>query len=296
MIKLSRTGGNVGLFIITVIWGSGFVVTKVLYEAGMSAGMLIAFRGAAMMILTFAISFRKIFEMRLRDVGAGMIAGLANGAGYILQAIGLKYTSPSISAFLTIIYIVLVPFVAFVVFRKKPKIQIYPAIIIALIGTVVLTGISFKHFSMGYGEWLTLAGAAIYSVSIAYLGNGAKETSAEVLSFWMGVSQFLISAVYFFGFEGAPFSVDWRAAILPLIYICIIASYLTSYMQVVCQKVMDATVAAIIMSMEAVFSTVISLIFGYDSYSVRLIIGGLLIMAGVLIAILDFRKILRHRA
>lgn len=89
--------------------------------------------------------------------------------------------------------------------------------------------------------------------------------------------------------------VSWGIVILPILYLAVFGTFGATNGQVLSQKSIDETTAAIIMSMEAVFSAVISLIFRYDVFSIRLMAGGLLIFAGVLVAIVDFKKLFRSR-
>lgn len=292
MLKLTRTQSSIALLVITIIWGSGFVVTKYCLSLGLTPGLITGVRGGIFMLLTFAVFSKKILKSNVRDTIIGILAGVTNAGAYILQAVSLKSTTPSVSAFLTIMHIVFVPIMALLIYRKKPLLQIYPAIIIALAGTAILTGVSFKNFNMGKGEWLSLGGAASFALSIAIIGNSGRKTEPLIIGFWMGLCQLVISGLYFIFAEKAHLEpVSWTAVILPLAYLGVIGTFVTTNVQVISQKSIDETTAAIIMSMEAVFGSVISLIFGYDKFSWSLLTGGILIFAGVLIAIIKFQKL-----
>ncbi|MFA5450162.1 MAG: DMT family transporter [Clostridia bacterium] len=294
MRKLTKNQGNIILLAITVVWGSGFVITKLVLSAGIPAGLLTAFRGAGLMLLSFLFFHKKIIKSKKKDVLVGLVAGITNAIAFIFQTVGLVFTTPTISGFLTIMHILFVPVIAMIFYRKKLAPQMYPAIIIAFIGTLVITNVSFSSFRMGIGEWLSLAGALSFAISIAFIGNSAVDTPPEVIGFWMGVCQFAVSFAYFLiADKGVVGEVDWRIVILPILYLSLIGTFAATNGQVLAQKSVDETTAAIIMSMEAVFGAVISLIFGYDVFSVRLLAGGLLIFAGVLVAIVNFRKLFK---
>lgn len=295
MIKLTRMQGNLILLVVTIIWGSGFVVTKFCLTLGFSAGLITVIRGAVLTLLCIAFYWKKILKSTRKDTLIGIIAGITNAVAYLLQAIGLNYTTPSTSSFLTIMYIVFVPVAALFMYKKKPSPQMYIAIAVAVLGAAILTGISFGNFTMGLGGWLTLGCAVVFAISLTVIGNSGQSIDTGVMAFWMGVTQVLCSGLYFAFFEASTLTViNWIPAILPLLYTSVIGMFMTVNMQVMCQKATDETTAAIIMSMEALFGSLLSLLFGYDVFSWRLVAGGLLIFSGVLIALIPFKKFLRQ--
>ncbi len=291
-MKLTRFRANIVIVLITIIWGSGFISTKYCINAGMQAGLINLFRGLIFMALTVVFFHKKIFKMNKHEVKVGLIAGTINGAAFVMQAYGLSYASASTSAFLTILYIVMVPFVTWLFYKRKPKLQVIPAIIIAVAGTLILTGTNFKGFGFGKGEWLTLGGTVLFALDIAYLGEASKDAGAEVMSFWMGLMQTFCGLIAFVCIEtGTVASIDWSQCILPLIYLGVVGTFMTTVAQVFCQKVTDETSASMIMTLEAVFGTAFSLALGMEAFSYNLLIGGLLIFLGVSIALADFVRL-----
>ncbi len=291
-MKLNKFSANCIIVLITIIWGSGFIFTKYCINAGMEGGLINVIRGGIFCLLTVLFFNKKLLKMSKSDIKTGLIAGTINGAAFVLQGLGLSYASASTSAFLTILYIVMVPFVAWLFYKRRPKIQIIPAIIIALIGTIVLTGTSFDGFGFGKGEWLTLGGTVLFALDIAYLGQASKDTSAEIMSFWMGLMQAMCGLVVFLIFETTTLpTIDWSSSILPLLYLGVVGTFMTTVAQVFCQKVTDETSASMIMTLEAVFGSAFSLILGMEAFSYHLLIGGILIFIGVLIALADFARV-----
>lgn len=294
-MKLTKNKANFILLIVSVIWGSGFIVVKYTMDAGVPAGLLNGFRGLIFLILTLAFFFKTLKTMNKRDVINGIIAGATNAGAYIMQTIGLKYTSPSVSGFFTALYILFVPFIVWFLFKKRPKIQILPAVILAIIGTFFLTGASFTDFSFGKGEIYLLIGALLFAVSISYLGEGAKKTDSRILAFWMGLMQALAGLIMFAVSETEYIGgIDIGKAVLPILYLGVIGTFITTASQVFCQKVTEETTASIIMTLEAVFASLLSLAFGYDKFTVNLAVGGVLIFGGVIVAIADFTRFKKY--
>ncbi len=102
---------------------------------------------------------------------AGAIAGVLLFGGYATQTVGLQYTTPSTSAFITGLYVVLTPVVEAVVYRRTPERAVWVGIVLATIGLYLLTG---ADVHLGRGELLTLACALLFAGHIVYLGAYAR--------------------------------------------------------------------------------------------------------------------------
>jgi drug/metabolite transporter (DMT)-like permease len=97
----------------------------------------------------------------------GAIAGTLFFAGLATQTVGLQYTSPSTSAFITGLYVVITPVVEALAFRRSPGRGVWMGVAIATVGLYLLTGASLQF---GRGEFLTLACAVFFACHIVYLG------------------------------------------------------------------------------------------------------------------------------
>jgi len=104
-------------------------------------------------------------------VRVGVLAGILLFGGYATQTVGLQTTSPSASAFITGLYVVLTPIVESIVRRRVPPFGVLAGIVLAAIGLYMLTG---ADLALGTGELLTLACAAIFAIWIVYQGEYAN--------------------------------------------------------------------------------------------------------------------------
>lgn len=296
MKTLKKPAAALLLIAVTIVWGSGFTIVKLLINAGMPVGMVNMFRGFGLALLVAVFFGKQLIKMSLREAAVGIIAGVFNAGGYLLQSAGLTMTTPSTSAFLTILNTVFVPIIAFLVYKVKPGLRLLPAILLAVVGTFFLTGMSFDNFTLGKGEWLTIGCALCYAALIAFIGNTGKGVPSYTTAFWMGIMQGVGSLAYFFVFDGGTVgAIDLARIILPIAYIVVLGSFFTTFAQVVSQKSIDSASAAMIMTLEAVFGTLISLIAGYDKFGWRLGLGGALILAGVIIVLLPEDKLPKIR-
>jgi drug/metabolite transporter (DMT)-like permease len=132
------------------------------------AYLLLRFSIAVLALAPFAIAVaRSKGEDRRLLWRVGTIAGVLLFGGYATQTIGLQYTSPSTSAFITGLYVCLTPFIEAAVRRRAPSPWVIAGIVVATAGLFLLTG---ADLGFGPGEVWTLACAALFAIWIVYQG------------------------------------------------------------------------------------------------------------------------------
>ncbi|WP_252898548.1 EamA family transporter [Secundilactobacillus odoratitofui] len=99
------------------------------------------------------------------DFRIGLTAGFINFLGYQFQTWGLKSTTPSNNAFLTAIYVVMIPFIVWVLFHRRPELKSYVAILIAMVGMMFLTNVLQHGFTLHIGDLLTIISAFFLRVT-----------------------------------------------------------------------------------------------------------------------------------
>ena len=146
-----------GLILVTVIWGGGFVASDMALESMKPFQiMMVRFLLASVLMGLVSMGQRKKeakIENRAGAIKAGMLMGLTLFAGFALQIVGLQYTTPSKNAFLTALNVVIVPFIAFVILKKKVGVKGIIGAIMAVAGVALLSlngnltlGIGDLHF------------------------------------------------------------------------------------------------------------------------------------------------------
>lgn len=287
MKPLKKPLAAILLLVVTIIWGSGFTMMKLIINAGMSVGLINVARGFGLSLFILIFFGKKVLKLDKKGILIGVAAGFTNSLGYLLQSAGLKFTTPSVNAFLTILNTIFVPFIALIMYKVKPSWRLLPAVLLSIAGTFLLTNMSLNNFSIGLGEGLTIGCALSFAFSIAILSNTGEGVSPQSIIFWMGIMHGIMGVAYLFVLDGGSAGAfSWTAVLLPLIYVVVVASFLSTTMQVMCQRALDASTSSIIMTMEAVFGTLISLLAGFDTFKWSLISGGLLIMCGVIIVLM----------
>jgi drug/metabolite transporter (DMT)-like permease len=172
----SRYAAEGALVLAALLFGVTFpLVADALDDMTPFAYLLLRFTIAVLALAPFAVAIARAHaEDRRLLFRTGAVAGLVLFGGYATQTIGLQYTSPSTSAFITGLYVCITPFVEAAVRRRAPSSWVIAGIAIATVGLFLLTG---ADLGFGQGELWTLACAALFAIWIVYQGAYANRLS-----------------------------------------------------------------------------------------------------------------------
>ena len=144
-----------GLILVTVIWGGGFVASDMALES-LTPFQIMTFRFFLGTVILGGISLPGMKDIKKEEIRAGFFMGCALFAGFALQIVGLQYTTPSKNAFLTATNVVMVPFIAFLVYKKTVGMNGIVGAVMAIVGVGILS--LNGNLSLGAGDALTLVG------------------------------------------------------------------------------------------------------------------------------------------
>lgn len=275
-----RLTAEMALAMAGVIWGANFVIVKFAMEH-MAPFYYIGLRFlvAALILAPFSVG-------RLRRLNReGWLVGCGVGAllfgGFALQTIGLQTISPAMSGFLTSLYVLIVPLIL-VVFTGR-----WPSPLLALGVLVVLGGLAllsiYGAFGFGWGEIFTLLATIFWAVHILGVSYGSSRLSTiAFVELQMAVCAVLSLACAFI-FERPILFPGWEAT-GAVLWTGIMGGIVAYALMCFGQRYTAPTLAGVLMSLEAVFALVVSIIVGYDSLTWRTLTGFMLIFAGTTIA------------
>ena len=273
------------LILVTVIWGGGFVASDIALESMKPFQiMMVRFLLASVLMGVISRGQRKS-EEKLKDhagaIKAGVLMGVTLFMGFAFQIIGLQYTTPSKNAFLTALNVVIVPFIAFVILKKKIGAKgIIGAVMSVLgVGLLSLNG----NFTVSLGDGLTLFCAVGFAFQIFFTSEFVKKYPASVLNTVQMFTAFVLSAISLMIFGENDFQVTTQGW-LSALYLGVVSTTICYLLQTACQKYIDETKAAIILSMESVFGTIFSILILHEVVTVRMVIGCAVILAAVIIS------------
>ena len=264
---------------VAAIWGSAFVVMKdILHRINVNS-----FLGWRFLIATVAMAAirpKALLHIRGSFLVKGVAVGSLLGCGYIFQTFGLTQTTVAKTGFITGLYAVFVPLLAAGLFKKHVSKVQWLATALAFAG---LGALSFKGLSLGIGESLVLLSAILFAGHIIALSewSSGMDTYALTLIQMATVSAISFLAATTQGVQAPHDSGVWQA----IIYTALFASAFAFLIQTWTQSFMTATSIGILLTMEYIFAAAFGVILGHESLSLRILIGGTLVIVAMLVII-----------
>lgn len=272
--------GTIGLLIVAIIWGMGFVANEIALDTMTPLQILCVRFFIAAILMSIACLYKHI-KVGKKELFAGIILGIFLFAGFAAQTIGLKYTTPSKNAFLTAANVVIVPFIAFMIYKKKVDRFSITGAILAIIGIGVLS--LNGNFTLGFGDGLTLICAVCFAFQIFFTGEFVRKYNVMALNAIQMVVAFVLSIAIVLISGEVQFTFD-NHGLLSTLYLGIFSTTIAFFLQTLFQKYTEQTTAAVVLSMESVFGTIFSILIVGENLTPRIIVGSLLIFAAVIIA------------
>lgn len=292
MAKYKGMLGRLALLTAALIWGSSFFVMKNAVE-GVPVFLLLGIRftvGSVLLALAFTWRLR---GLNGRIAWHGAVLGVLLFLAYTAQTFGLKGTTPGKNAFLTAVYCVLVPFVAWAVSRRRPSGWNWVAAVLCLggIGLVSLDG----DMTINQGDALTLLGGVFYALHMTAVSRFGQDEDPILLT----LIQFAAAAVCCWVLSLStermtePFPAN---AWVELGYLAVFATTAALLLQNVGQSVTPAAPASILLSLESVFGVLFSVLFYGEEVTLRLGLGFALIFLAVVASETQFAFLRRGGA
>lgn len=265
---------------VTAVWGSTFLVVQDVTRR-MSVLDFLAARFAVGALVLALVRPRAVLCLNAVGWIRGSVLGLALGLAYGLQAFGLRYTSATVSAFITGLFVVFTPFLAAVVLRQRVISATWAGSVLAVSGLGLLT---LRGISVGPGELLTLGCAVCIALQI--LGTSAWATGQD--PYGLAFAQTLTVAVVAVVASAAtaprgldivpPDAPSW----LEVLWTAGLATAAALVIQTWAQTMLSAARAAVIMTLEPVFAAVLGFLAGHG-LTYRQIFGASLVLGAMLV-------------
>jgi drug/metabolite transporter (DMT)-like permease len=289
------------ILLTTLIWGSTFAVARGVLDSWPPLTYLAVRMPLA--ALVFAALFpRQVFGATRAAWRAGGALGALMGLGFIGQTVGLLYTTPAKSAFITGITTPLVPVVAYALWRTRPSRANLSGIVLASVGgALILAPAGAADFNAG--DLVTLSTTLLFACHINLMGAYARRIDARQLSaLQITVAAFVIFAAWLavravgavWGVGALPpglareaVAPAWDAGVgLQIVYLTLVATVATFLLWTWGQARMPATHAAVIFSLEPVFATAFAVLLrgSAEWTGRRATLGAVLVLAGVVVS------------
>ncbi|MCL2874571.1 MAG: DMT family transporter [Defluviitaleaceae bacterium] len=271
------------LWLTTVAWGLGFVATRIALVEGITVLEFIAIRFGIGAVLINILFYKQLWKITTDEMKAGAIIGTALLLGFIAQTFGLLHVTPSVGGFVTATYVIIVPFLDRFIYKKK--IDIFEGSAAAL----MLVGLGFITISDGFNINIfvlpVFACAVFYAFQTSYTGVAVQKNDAIRLSIFMFNFVFVCAAVMAIGQNVATghTTIVTMRAVYWLLFCGVFGTFMAFLFQNIAQKHVNATTAAVILSMESVFAFVFSVILYGEIVTARILIGGGIILCAIML-------------
>ncbi|MEC1524529.1 DMT family transporter [Neobacillus niacini] len=272
--------GELALTITAIIWGSGFVASAIALEHFTPYQIL------AIRFLIGAIILSVIFHKRLKSINKatiiqGGIIGVFLYLAFALQTVGLQYTTPSKNAFLTAVNVVIVPFIAFVMYKRKIDMYELTGAVLAMIGVGIL---SLKlSAEVNIGDLLTLGCAFGFAFHIFYTAKYVKDSDPVLLTLIQMMTAAVIGIIVVL-FKGETSFAFQKEGVFSILYLGVFSTTIAYLLQTVAQKMITETKAAIILSTESFWGMVFSVAILDEAMTIKMVLGAILILIAIIIS------------
>lgn len=274
-----NTWAMLALVVVAAAWGGAFVTMKdaiarePFYDF-LATRFLIA---AVLMVVARPKVIKAIDKDLLRK---GLVLGLLLSFAYITQTIGLAVTTAAITGFITGLYVICTPILAWLLFGHRPSLKIVLGVILA---TVALGFITINNFSIEVGQVWVIACAVLFAAHIVGLGvwSPGKDTYALTVV-QLGTVAVVCSVGALIDVPGYQPPTDggvWFA----VLFCAVFATAVAFWVQTWAQSMLDSSRVAIILTLEVLFTALLAVGVGQETLALKTVIGGLLMVAAMLL-------------
>ena len=282
------------LLLCCMIWGTTFVAVKQV-SSKIDPFLLSTLRNTIAVIILLPLILLTKNSKSLKDKLAlknGFVLGLILAAIYVVQTIGLQFTSSTHSAFITSSAVIMVPIMLVFTGKQKLSVQQIGSIFIVAFGLYFLTN-SAENLTFNNGDLITFIGAIICAVQIILAGYFVRKTNFLGLIFY----QFLFSGVLsFIGLITNSIILNkeiffQESAIYGVIYLGILGTLFCFFVTVWAQKYVSTIFTAMIFALEPVFASTASYVYSGELFTKVELFGAVGVLLGLLIYNVPIKKV-----
>jgi drug/metabolite transporter (DMT)-like permease len=249
MIKNKRTLAISSLMLSALFFGSTFIIVKNLLDDFSPINIVFLRYAIAsiLFLLTGGIPNKKTLK-------PGLLMGLFLWIGYVTQTQGLVTTSTINSGVVTGFYIVLTPIFSKIINKTSLSTKSYLFSLTGFIGIFLIASNSYDQL---FGNLFTLICATGYALHIVMVERYIKDQNISQLMFVQSLIGTLL-CIPFLNIEQLTFKFEY---ILPILFLGIVVNFAAFYLQLFGQKIINASTAALLLSMEAIFALIIGIVY-----------------------------------
>src|SRR5271157_4015049 len=276
--------------LVATVWGFGFPMTRIVLDGGLSVGALMSIRFPLAGLLMFAIIRAKGIHITRRGMVDGTWLGLVLVVIFWLQSDGMRFTATAKAGFITGLYVLFTPLVAFVI-GQRVKLASALGAVIATYGLYLLVHLQGAWWTgWNRGDVEILLCALLCGVHMVMMGAFARRSEAWLLA---GSQVVICGAVSVLGTAFLPSPFGFQTAFAALshwpvagatLYLALGSTVFAFWGQATAQTKLGPTESAVLFSLEPVVAAVLSVIWLKEPMSPRQALGGVLIVLAMIVA------------
>ncbi|MDW7669166.1 MAG: DMT family transporter [Bacillota bacterium] len=288
----SQRKADISLFLVTIGWGISFLLTKNSLDF-LETYNFLAIRFLLAFFISFGIFYKKFKNLNKKTVKYGIGLGVLLFLHYALQTVGLNYTTVSKSAFITGLNVIMVPVFSALIIKTIPERKVVFSTIIAFTGLGLLT-LNGNIDGVNIGDVYTFLCALVFALYIILVGKyTVKVESISFATIQLGVVG-ILSLITSFMIE-TPIIPTEAAAWGNIVFLSVVCTSGAYIVQNVAQKFTSPSHTALIYTGEPVFAAFFGYIFLEELLSFRGTLGALMILSGMLIVEVNFKKLFKSK-
>ncbi len=269
----------VALLFVGFVWGAAFVLMKDAIQQQPYMDFLatrFTVAALAMVILRPKISL----AFAKGDIAFGALIGSILALGYITQTIGLEATTAAMSGFLTGLYVVLTPLLAWLVLREKISMKIALGALLAAVGLGILSGAA-ESVEFQIGQLWLIACAVMYAVHILLLGKFGKGRDSYRFAMLQIAAVALVTWAFALldGYQAPPNASVWFA----ILFTALLSTVFAFWVQTWAQTILEPSRVALLITSEVVFTALIAVSVGQEPATLAMVVGGSVMLVAMLL-------------
>jgi drug/metabolite transporter (DMT)-like permease len=268
------------LLTVSASWGGAFVLMKPAIER-QSVNSFLATRFVVAVVVMIALRPSVLRKLNRELLLKGSLAGLFLGTGYIFQTLGLARTGAAITGFVTGLYVVLTPLIAALFLKERIRAFTWFCVLLATTGLALL---SLRGWSVGVGEALVFVSAIAFAAHIVSLSKWSFGLDAYALTIVQLTICALLTGFISIGqgYEKPTDAGVWGV----VVFTAVICTAVAFIVQTWSQAHMSSTKVAVILTMEVVFAALFALLFGGESLTLQVAIGGAMVVLAMYLIVM----------
>lgn len=268
------------LLAVAAAWGGAFVLMKPAIER-QSVNSFLATRFVVAVVAMVVLRPSVLGKLNRELLLKGSLAGLFLGTGYIFQTLGLARTGAAITGFVTGLYVVLTPLIAALFLKERIKAFTWFCVVLATVGLALL---SLRGWSVGIGEALVFISAIAFAAHIVTLSKWSNGLDAYALTIvQLSICALLTGFISLGqGYEKPTDAGVWGV----VIFTAVICTAVAFIVQTWSQAHMTSTKVAVILTMEVVFAAVFAVLFGGESLTLQVLLGGVMVVLAMYLIVM----------